>query len=112
MHDGDDIHFDTAGMQPANGNNEQINLTLLDLVFDVLRLAPELGYTERDLHDAVGAFERRYPSADIDLAIRAARSSGYVVLRSNGRLYVERRVTPRQMRFVRGLIAGFAQAMR
>lgn len=104
--DGDDNFYDLSGGDPpANDNAETVDARLLDLIFDLLSLAPDVGYLERELHDAVAVLERRYTSADITLAIRSARRSGFVVLRSTGRYYLERRLTPRQVKFVRGLIA-------
>lgn len=109
MTDGDDTLYDVGGhTPPSNDNADHADARLLDLVFDLLSLAPDTGYLERELHDAVAVLERQYMSADITLAIRTARRSGFVVLRGNGRLYLERRLTPRQVKFVRGLICALA----
>jgi len=113
MTDGDDTLYDVGGhTPPSNDNAEHVDARLLDLVFDLLSLAPDTGYAERELHDAAAVLERQYMSADITLAIRTARRSGFAVLRGNGRIYLERRTTPRQLKFVRGLISALASTGR
>jgi hypothetical protein len=91
--------------RPANDNGSlsALDARLLSHILELLNACRETGLVERDLFDSLSALERDASEPDINGAIADARRSGFVVLRM-GLLFLERRVTQRQMRFVRRLI--------
>jgi hypothetical protein len=104
-----DDHDDTLVLPPgpASGNDNAVLSTLdarlLGYILEVLEHA-QSGYVERELFDQLAALEPDSTPADINGALRDAQLSGYVVCRV-GRLYLERRMTREQLRFVKQLLA-------
>ena len=100
---------DTLVLPPApESGNDNAALSIRDarLLGNILELLTDYngGYGQRDLFDVLSGLEPSALLADIYGAIRDARRSGFVVLRGDGRLYLERRVTQRQLWFVRRLV--------
>jgi hypothetical protein len=65
------------------------------------------GYLDRELQAALVECVPTATPLDVQIAMAHARRSGFMV-RHGGMLYLERRLTPAQMQFVRQLLAQLA----
>jgi len=90
---------------PANDNaaTDRIDAWLLLRIFDLLDHAREQGYVPSALFDELSALAPHVSPGEIRAAMQAALQSGYVCRRGRC-IYLERRMTPEQLAFLRRVI--------
>ena len=90
----------------------EVDAPMLTVVLNLLERARDVpGMVERELHDDLGKYFPNAEPADINNAIREARVGGLVVL-VEGRLVLDRRITPRQLVFLKAVLSMLALRQR